>query len=237
MGNITWNLWRKEWREQRWKLALGCILLGGFTLVGLRSRMIQDYMVVGLVATMSVVLLPILASMDLLAGEREGGTLVSLLALPVRPWRILAAKLAAGITVCIAPVIVACAIACLIAGGREMTMRQIVVSFAAAAALAGTALIWMLAFSARQPSEARAAVVGIGVLAGWMLLTTIHAHVGEPLGEWVCVRAVAPLSLLEVLNEPDIVWLALVIQVQAIISAALIIWTIRRFTRLGRTES
>ena len=34
-------LW-KEWREQRWKLGFGCLLLAAFALVGLRSRAVAD---------------------------------------------------------------------------------------------------------------------------------------------------------------------------------------------------
>ena len=36
----------KEWREHRWKLALGCVVLMGFTLIALQARMVRDEIVV-----------------------------------------------------------------------------------------------------------------------------------------------------------------------------------------------
>jgi len=230
------SLWRKEWREQRWKLALGCVLLGGFTLVGLRSRLVPDGAILALVMVMSAALLPLLASMDLLAGERAGGTLVSLLKLPVRPWRILAAKLAAGITVCVGPITAACVIACLIAGGREVTTWQIVAFFAATAALGATALIWMLAFGARQPSEAKAAIMSIAVLAVWSFsAAVVYGYFGTFLPKWVMV--VHPMSFLVTLDGPDAPWLAVIVPVQAALCTVLLVWTARRLGRPGRSES
>ena len=235
MSNTMLNLWRKEWREQRWKLALGVLVVGGFTLLGLRARIVPDVAILAMAATISAALLSLLASMDLLAGERANGTLLSLLRLPVRPWRILAAKVAAGAVVCVGPLAVACAIACLLAGGREESTRTVLTLFAVAAALAVTAMIWMLAFGARQPSEARAAIAGIAVLIAWALAVAVYTVFGHSLPRWVMV--VHPMSFFVALEEPDAPWLAGVVPVQAALSFALLVWTARRFARPGRSES
>ena len=53
IGKLIW----KEWREQRWKLALGCVALTGFVLVGLRTRIVMDRMIImmgGLVAAFAL---------------------------------------------------------------------------------------------------------------------------------------------------------------------------------------
>ncbi|MDB5295230.1 MAG: hypothetical protein JWO31_1213, partial [Phycisphaerales bacterium] len=88
-------LW-KEWHEQRWKLGFSSLLLAAFALIGLRSRVVADEAVLAVLTTLGTLLLPVLAVVGLVPPERADGTLEALLALPVRPGRVLAAKALAG---------------------------------------------------------------------------------------------------------------------------------------------
>src|SRR5579872_3529215 len=116
MSSLLW----KEWHEQRWKLAFGCIILAAFALIGLRARIIADQMLLTWVCLMGVLLLPVLASTGLVPAERGEGTFESLLPLPISPKRILLAKTIMGMLLCAAPLAAAGIVSLLIAGGREM---------------------------------------------------------------------------------------------------------------------
>src|SRR5687767_3135298 len=110
----------KEWREQRWKLGFGCVLLMGFTLVGLRTRISPDEGIIGMVTFFGALLLPVLNAMGLVAAERDEGSLQTLLRLPISPKRIFLVKTAMGAIVAAAPFLACALIAFFIAGGREM---------------------------------------------------------------------------------------------------------------------
>src|SRR5947208_15156442 len=59
MTNLLW----KEWHEQRWKLAYGCLMLCAFALIGMRCRVVADETLLTWVCFLGITLLPILASM------------------------------------------------------------------------------------------------------------------------------------------------------------------------------
>ena len=222
----------KEWREHRWKLGLGCVVLATFTFVGLRTRLVMDQIIL----VMSVLLggfgLPIFAGMDLVAAERGDGTLGALLRLPCRAWRILAVKTATGAVVCVVPILLAGGVAGLVAGGREMPTWHVVRFHVAAAGLAVTVLVWMLAFGMGQPSEARTAVVGVAVLIVWVLMVVLWEPFEHSLPDWVLV--LHPGSFLVVMDPPDAHWLAAVFPVQMALTGVLYAWATVRFARLGK---
>ena len=227
-------LW-KEWREQRWKLALGLIALGGFTLIGLRTRIVTDARIIAAGAVLAGFLLPLFVGMDLVAADRAAGALRSLLKLPVRPWKILLVKIALGALACAAPMLLTALIACLVAGGREMTSSRILQFYAANAGLAVALLIWITAFAVRQPTEARAGLVGLAVLFGCFLTALVYGQFYDQLPEWVV--SLHPVTALSVLENEGLHTLKLTLPVQLTLALAMFLWSAFRFTRLGRTPS
>src|ERR1700722_4488605 len=105
MRSLLW----KEWREQSWKLGFGCIVLTALAVIGLHARIIDDESMVVMVCFLGVTLLPVLSSTGLVPAERSEGSLESLLALPVKSWRILLAKTAMGLLLCTGPLLAAAA--------------------------------------------------------------------------------------------------------------------------------
>src|SRR4051794_24144458 len=105
----------KEWHEQRWRLWFGIALLATFTAIGLRTRIMPDEQIVVMTILVGGMLFPLMVAMGLVAPERAEGTIVRLLALPVPPWKVLAAKALVGAGVCAAPMLVSTLIGAVIA--------------------------------------------------------------------------------------------------------------------------
>jgi ABC-type transport system involved in cytochrome c biogenesis permease component len=220
-------LW-KEWHEQAWKLAFGCVVLSAMAVIGLHARMVADATMVDWVCWLGLTLLPVLSSTGLVPAERAEGSLESLLAMPIAPWRILAAKTSLGLLLCVGPLAVAGALSVALAGGRE-TYTGDIVSIYARSALAGAALfVWMQAMTVRLPSEARAGLIAVGVLIIWGLVT-----VGLLAGNTLALRtglAASPFSL--VLPMPDRIArppVGLTIAVQAALAVGAWLLTLRLF--------
>ncbi len=164
------NLFWKEWHEQRWKLGFGSIILMSFVAISLRARLLPDEQVVFTVVAIAVLLLPVLVSMGLVAPERADGSLQSLRAMPVSAWTIMTIKILIGLVVSAGPVAAAAAITCLIAGGREMSVTQILVIYARCLGVVLSLMLWMLAVGVELPSESRAGMMGMGVMIIWLLV-------------------------------------------------------------------
>jgi ABC-type transport system involved in multi-copper enzyme maturation permease subunit len=179
----------KEWHEQSWKLAFGCIVLAAFAAIGLRTRIIPDEEMVMWVCFPTLGLLPLLAATGLVPAERNDGTLESLAALPVSLRKILAVKTLTGLTLCAVPLLTAMAVSLLIAEGREMTAFSMIVIYGRSALTALALFIWILALTVRLPTEARAAMLGIGVLFCWIMLSTGIAE-----GDLALLSTISPLS-------------------------------------------
>jgi hypothetical protein len=163
------NLLWKEWHEQAWQLAFGCVVLSAMAAIGLHARMVPDSAMVDWVCFLGVMGLPVLASTALVPAERADGGLASLVALPVTPARILAAKTLLGLLLCAGPLLVAGAVSVVLAGGREVYTGEIVATYGRSALSASALFVWMLALTVRLPNEARAALLAVGVLVLWML--------------------------------------------------------------------
>jgi ABC-type transport system involved in multi-copper enzyme maturation permease subunit len=167
MRKLIW----KEWREQSWKLGFGCVVLGALAVIGLQARIVADETIMMCVCFLGLTLLPVLSSTGLIPAERAEGSLESLLSLPIAPWKILAVKTAMGVLLCAVPMLLAAGASVYMAGGREMTTAAIVDLYGRSALTALSLFIWMLALTAHLPSEARAGLVGLGILIFWMLAT------------------------------------------------------------------
>lgn len=189
----------KEWREQSWRLGFGCVVLGAMALIGLRARFVADETLLLWLFGLGMTMLPVLASASLLAPERDEGSLESLLSLPVKQATILAVKIGMGIAQCIGPMAVAAAVSIILAGGREMYPAQMLELFARCALTAFFLFLWMASLTLSLPTEARAALLAMGVLIFWTMATA---------GLWQSssssiVHSLSPLCPVFGLNRPD----------------------------------
>ncbi len=168
----------KEWREQRWRLWFGVALLATFTVIGLRTRIIPDESIIAMTVLIGGLFLPLMVAMGLVAPERADGTIVRLLALPVPAWHVLAVKAVVGTAVCVAPIIASALLALLMAKDRELSWGDMTFMYAMATGMSVAMFAWFTAAGVRQPSEARAGLVGVGVAAGWALAIAISSMLG-----------------------------------------------------------
>lgn len=229
------SLFWKEWCEHRWKLAYGCVLLMGFVAVGLRSRIVQDEVIVVFAAAGGSVLMALLVGMGLVAAERSDGSLGMLLALPVRSWKIFAVKMAMGILVCVGPIAGCMVLSLAIAAGREMSASRIIVPCLGGVAFGIVMLVWMVAFSIRQPSEARAGLVGIAVFMVWVFIISLDEISGGGLLSGSSL-VITPFGIFDCTLDRNYDILPDVIQVQLAIGTCLVVWAAHRFGKLGRAK-
>ena len=167
MRQLIW----KEWHEQAWKLAFGCIVLSAFALIGLRTRIILDQEMALWVCFPAMCLLPLLAATGLIPAERSAATLESLAALPVSMRTIAAVKAITGVVLSTVPLLCAMAISLAIAGGREMEPARLAGIYLLCTMTSLSLFFWMFALTIRLPTESRAAMVGVGILMCWGMLT------------------------------------------------------------------
>jgi ABC-type transport system involved in multi-copper enzyme maturation permease subunit len=228
MRSLLW----KEWHEQRWKLAFGSLILAAFALVGLRARVIADATMLEAVCLIAVPLLSVLSSTGLVPAERDEGTLETLLALPVHPAIIFAVKSLVGVLLCTVPIILAAAVGVAVAGGREISAAAIVGLHLRTLAATLSLYFWMLALTVRLPTETRAALVTMGVLMMWMIVTLGLTQ------SWTPQMLPSPFWLLDplvfLLGFKDGKWavsLGLAAPVQSVIAAALWLGAAWQFPR------
>jgi ABC-type transport system involved in multi-copper enzyme maturation permease subunit len=224
----------KEWHEQRWRLWFGVFLVGMFTLIGLRTRIMPDEQIVILTIMIGGMGLPLMVAMGLVAAERAEGTIVRLMALPVPPWKVIAAKGLVGGMVCLAPIFTSAAIAMLMAGDRELSWSELVGLYAMAIGVTLAMFSWLTAASVRQPSEARAAMWGIGVVAFWSVVIALSAmwQTSEATDVELWTAASSPFGfiLLKDGSPPR----AIVVGIQLVSLAALWWWSGKRIGKSGK---
>jgi ABC-type transport system involved in multi-copper enzyme maturation permease subunit len=226
-----WSLLWKEWHEQSWKLGFGSLTLAALAWIGLRSRIIADETMVLWVCFIGVMLLPILSSTGLVPAERSEGSFESLLALPVSPWRILLAKTVMGLVLCLGPLAAALAASLAAAGGRELEAGAMVEIYACSMLATVSLFFWMMALTVRLPTETRAALLGLGVLMLWGMVTGSLQLLSLP----PAVMAISPLSSFMALGGssgdvmPSLPWMDMA--VQAVVVCLLWGWTCRQLTR------
>lgn len=217
----------KEWHEQRWKLGFGCVLLMTITFVGLHTRVTPDEGIIGLVVLIGGLLLPLLNAMGLVAAERDEGSFNTLMRLPASTLRIYTAKSLMGIAIVTIPILGSALIALAVAGNREMSGARLLALFGLGAAVAVAVFLWTSVAGMRQPTEARAAMAGVVVLAVWMvtLVFTLIMTGEEP--NWVV--ALSPFGLIMGFDLPD--QLLAIALVQLTTMSLLWLWGFRRFAR------
>ncbi len=165
MTNIILHVLAKEWHEQRWKLAFGCVILMGFAAIGLRTRLIDDRSILLMAVAIGAFILPLFIGMGVVASDRAEGSLATLLALPIRPSLVLMVKLAVGLAASLAPLAGVGLVTWLIAGQREMAARDTLGLLALQATVGAMVLLWTVTLGVRQTTEARAALLGMTFLA------------------------------------------------------------------------
>jgi len=182
------------------------------------------------VSFLGLTLLPILSSTGLVPAERSDGSLDSLLSLPVKPSRILAAKTVMGLILCIGPMATATLVSLLVAGGRELPGYEMVAFYAGSTVTTLSLFIWMLALTIRLPNEARAGLLAMGVLILWLLATAALAIPSVP----SLAMSISPFALVYGVTDqfartpPVIAALA----AQALIAMALWFWAAKKISGL-----
>jgi ABC-type transport system involved in multi-copper enzyme maturation permease subunit len=225
MRSLLW----KEWHEQSWKLAFGCLVLVSFAIIGLHSRIIADEKMMMWVCFMGVGLLPVLSSTGLIPAERADGSFESLLAIPVASWRILLAKTLVGMLQCGGPLLAAGLVSLLMVGGRELSGETIVNLYCRSTLASLSLFVWMVALTSRLPSEARAGLVALGVLILWSLVSIGLTAPGVPRA----LLAISPFTFFYVIftSVTDTPGFFMVFIAQLAILSAVWTVTVRVFNR------
>ena len=227
------NLLWKEWRDAAMTAALGVFVVGGFTAIGLQSRLIPDLVVLTISLIIGGLFYPVLAGMFVFAPERTEGTMATLLRLPVRPEVVLVAKLlpaAAGVLV---PIASSLAAFLLIAGGREVEPWQPAVLYAAGAAMAVMVLLWTVCPTLGLRSEALVGLIGLAIqFAPLLVLDVVSAVI--PTGWIVPFTSLCWIALVQG-GTSDVTW-PLTLGSQLCVAAALCAFALWRLRRIGRSE-
>jgi ABC-type transport system involved in multi-copper enzyme maturation permease subunit len=241
MRSLLW----KEWHEQRWKLAFGSLILGAFALIGLRARVVADDLLLEWLCFLSVVLLPVMASTGLIASEREERTIESLLSLPVAAGRIFWIKALLGVLLTAGPLVVAGVISVIVAGGRELSTPAMALFFAKSITAALSLFFWMFALTVRLPTETRAALIAMAVVAMWLIISLGITQMSEKsVFHMTPLEPPAPSKLWLVcpfvfLIPPETVTIGFVIAAvfaQAVVGAILLLWASRQFISTSTLE-
>jgi hypothetical protein len=224
-------LW-KEWQQQRWKLAFGCVLLAGYTMIGVQTRLLPDIAVIVSSIFLGSIVLPIFVSMGLVAAERSDGTLRGLLALPVKARTIFAVKVAMGAAACIVPIVCSFAVVSVMTRGREESLSRVLHVYVAMIALAVLMLTWTTCLGGLSRSEARVGMTGLAILVGWWLWA-VMIEAGEIAG--ARMWAMHPFAVIELLEGGGELLSTAVMQTVTV--AGLWVLGAWRFGRIGRKES
>lgn len=225
-------LW-KEWQQHRWKLAFGCVLLVGYTMIGVQTRLLPDIAVIVSSMFLGSIVLPIFVSMGLIAAERSDGTLKTLLALPVKARTIFAVKIAIGAAACIVPIVCSFAAACVMTRGREESLSRLLYVYVAMIALAVLMLTWTTCLGGLSRSEGRVGMIGLAILVGWWLWA-VMIRLGETAG--ACMWAIHPFAVIGLLEGGGEL-LSTTVMMQTVTVAGLWVLGAWRFGRIGRKES
>ncbi|RPJ34535.1 MAG: ABC transporter permease, partial [Planctomycetaceae bacterium] len=170
-------LW-KEWHEQRWRVALATVWLLGMTAIGLKSRIEPDITILIVIWIPTATLLPTFAGMGVFASERKAGTLPYLMAQPINRSQILAAKVIAGLSAYLIPIVTCGIVICLAVGGREVSSASLVRGLIGIAAFGTVLFAWQLLMGLRCRREETYVLVSLMVLVccivHWLIMNDVR---------------------------------------------------------------
>ena len=179
-------LW-KEWREHRWKLVFGCVMLMAYVAIGLRARLMPDLVTLVTALYGGAVALAVFTAMGVTATERSEGSFGVLLSRPFSPWKTLGVKTLVAIVVSATPLVAAALLAIVMAGGREAASSEMLFHMAVTVTMNVSMLLWTVSLGIGRPSEAQVAMVGIGVIAlGVVVLVFLAEAFAGPVPQWLC---------------------------------------------------
>ena len=236
MSSTRSLLW-KEWHEQRWKAAFGAAILVAFTVIGLKTRIWRDGEIITMSMIFATVLYPLLVAMGLVATERADGTFGSLMVLPERSWRILTVKLSVAIGTLLIPFILTGFVAWAMAGDRELSKSQILGVYLLTAWIAVQVLIWTLAVGIGQRTEARVALIGMGLFAFYLFWLFTLSMINRNTTYWGGL-IIPHYAVFIIEGDPDMpIKRFVILGIQTFVVAGLLSWTVWRFNRLARRAS
>lgn len=150
----------KEYYTWIWAVTFGMFLLGGFTAIALKSRLIPDINVLAIVIMMGVVN-AMICGMSPIGSERKEGTLRLLQLLPIPVWQVLFVKLLVGSIGVAVPILFSGIIFSVMTAGREIDIALIYQCYACGVFTTIIALVWTVCLGIKQPNEVRVGMVAI----------------------------------------------------------------------------
>jgi hypothetical protein len=235
---IAW----KEWREQVWKtIAVTSIALSveGYLLVNYPAEGGAAFL-----ASLCLVPGALFIAMGVAAGERTAGSLEFLRSLPVDPRKWALARLLAGATAVLLP-LVGIVLLQLVAGRKLKVDEPTLSQLAVLAALVCTSVyLWAVAVGVDRSSELRAGVAAVCFFVGWFALAlvvySLYMHLVPSL--WPVYDLLILLSpagatrLIERAAAGQFApWHVYFLQFVALAGAAW--WSVRRYSRLGASDN
>lgn len=171
---IRQMIWKESY-ESLPSLILGIFMQAGFTAVALHSRLIPDVAVMIFCIIMSWIFAAIWG-MSPVGGERQNGSFGFLMTLPIRPWKVLLSKLVVAMIGVAIPLTASWFLFVVMAGERELVRPFMQYGFLGGMVGSTSMTCWVICVGIRQPTEARVAMTGLGVLfVMWLLLVAISA--------------------------------------------------------------
>lgn len=240
MKSIIW----KEWREQRWKLAFGTVMLVFFTGSMLAARLTTDREIIVVVWIFGGMILSLYSAMGVFAPETTAGTKVFLTSKPIPPWKVFCCKWSFGWLNFALPMLI-CSVALLMRGlfrpdGNLFGHERIIKGTFLAVGYGTMLYSLTCCLAPRKSGEALVGFVGLIVLVAiFMHMLIIQAtifhglqHGGRigALGEMmVCIN---PVSLMHLMNPmPGISRYSILLVEQAALFAVVIAIGLRKWQR------
>ena len=170
---MIWALVWKEWREQRWKLGFGGVMLASFTGSLLAARLTTPDEAVLVIWVLGGGLLALYSAMGVFATERSEGTTLFLAAKPVAGWQVFWCKWVMGWVNFAVPMLGCSLLVWLLAdfagGGRSSQIAAVASGGVKMMLLATTFYTLTCCLAPRRCGEAGVGLVGLLVVLGMAL--------------------------------------------------------------------
>jgi len=218
IGSIAW----KEWREQRWKLLFGTVMLSFFAAALLVARQASAQEAVIGVWIFGGLILALYSGMGVFAPERTNGTDVFLSAKPVRPEWVFLIKWLFGWLNVATPMVVSLVLAIMIS--EETPRVGLGRIFAAGLGMSTMYYTLTCCLAPRRSGEATVGLVGLLVFAGsLMYMWPFTFHALDTRMDWFIVRTpfyVSPFSWVLLIDNVPTAHGVHLVMMQAMVLAA-----------------